>query len=142
MRDKKEMEMKQLVLFGVIVFLTSCATSFHTGQEAAPLPKGSVEGSAAYGINKLDVGVRYGLHDRLDGGLYFNLNTVDMSIPLISTDVKIRLTDTLLNHFIISSGAGFGTGVEYRYSWNETAPHESSEDNCPRGVFRMIPRAQ
>ena len=113
------------------MLLSACITSFQVGQEAHTLPKHTLEAGAELGGFKLGGGVRYGFLNKLDGGLYYNpdliTNYKDKFQPL-SVDIKWQLLSSPKEHFVLSTGAGFGTGVERTTLWNEAGPYYSEED--------------
>ncbi|HYV90782.1 MAG TPA: hypothetical protein VE978_03330 [Chitinophagales bacterium] len=94
------------------------------------MPKHIMQVSGEFGEFRMNIGIRYGFLDRLDGGLYYGVDAINQrkKLPLFSGDVKYKLIGTQEKHYVISTGAGFGSGVEYSYSWNETKPHYYEED--------------
>ena len=96
--------------------LSSCVTSFETGQEAATLPKNDLGIGAELGSMKAAVNARYGILNKLDFGTACNFRFNDLSGKAssvsISGDFKWQFFGEPVNHFVLATGAGFGTGIE------------------------------
>jgi len=103
-------------LIGGFLMLSSCVTSFETGQEAATLPKNDLGIGAELGSMKAAVNARYGILNKLDFGTACNFRFNDLSGKAssvsISGDFKWQFFGEPVNHFVLATGAGFGTGIE------------------------------
>lgn len=115
---------KALLLPAIMMMFSSCLTSFETGQEAATLPKKDLAVGADFGVLKIAANARYGLFNKLDLGASCNFNFVDdddknIMFPEFSIDSKWQFFESPAKRFVISSGLGFGTGVERTTIWNE-----------------------
>jgi hypothetical protein len=125
---------KALLSAAVTMIFSSCITSFEAGQEAATLPKKDLAVGGNLGISKVAVNARYGLFNKLDIGASCNFNFIDRDnssrriFPEFSIDTKWQFFGKPPDHFVISSGLGFGTGVERTTIWNEI--YNRSEDEA------------
>jgi len=121
-----------LTFIAVVLFLTSCVTSFETGQEAATLTKNDLAVGFDAGSMKAALSARYGLIDKLDLGtscnFRFNEFSGKASSISVSGDFKWQFFGEPANHFVLATGAGFGTGIERTTLWNEL--YEPGEDEA------------
>ena len=121
--------MKLLHLLIVMILFQSCISSSHVGQEATTLPKHGFEAEGEAGILRVGGGIRYGLLKKIDVGTYYLLNIQDdhKAFPEVSTDFKLQIAGTPEKKFVLSTGLGFGTGIERTTLYNEDYYHSTEE---------------
>lgn len=118
-----------IVLFTLVAF-QSCITSFNVGQSAETLPKSTLQVSGEVGEFKLAGGLRYGFFHKVDAGIYFNNDNEKSKFPSLSADAKYRFFRSADNRILLSTGLGFGTGLERAIPWHEfvTSHYVSKEE--------------
>lgn len=95
---------------------SGCMTAFQTAQDARTLEKNNLNVTLSAGFLNAGGGIRYGITDKIDAGVYSKLNLYLPSdgiigMQMLAADIKYNFFNR--EKFALATGLGYGIGSDY-----------------------------